>query len=429
MKTLLVALAIGVVALSAFAHDYTPGPKQDHPVLLKGGTLYTVSDGVKTHTDLLFDNGRITQIAENITPPDNAEVIDVTGTCVYPGLIAAGTSLGLIEIGAVQSTDDRGELGKINPDVSAAMAYNPDSEILPTVRSNGIAYAQIVPGGNMLRGRSCLLNLDAWTREDAAERLNVGLHLTWPAVGVSHAWYEQRTPEQQKEAQRRAREELRQAFEDALAYKRAKDANPNIDIDSRWESMLPVFTGELPIFINADDLRQIEEAIHFADEFGFRMVLVSGDDAWKATDLLKRYDIPVIYGDCRGLPPRQDEPYDLAFAVPHLLQQAGVKFCIGSWGATGVRNLPFDAAQAVAFGLSREDALRAITLSAAEILGDGEQTGSLTVGKKATIVVSRGDILDVLTHGVTRMWIGGRAVDLDNKHKELYRKYSEKKLD
>jgi len=281
----------------------------------------------------------------------------------------------------------------------------------------------------MLRGRSCLFNLDAWTREDAAERLTVGLHLTGPAAGTRRSWDEQRSPEKQKKAQQKAREELYQAFEDALAYKRAKDADPNIEIDSRWESMLPVFTRELPVFVNADDLRQIEEAVHFADEFGFSMVLVGGDDAWKATDLLKQHRIPVIYGDCRGLPPRQDEPYDMAFAVPHLLQQAGVKFCIGSWGATDVRNLPFDAAQAVAFGLSREDALRAITLSAAEILGDSEQIGSLEVGKKATIIVSRGDILDLLTHGVTHMWIDGRAVDLDDKHKGLYRKYSEKKLD
>jgi len=429
MKGLFVLVAVLVVAGSALAHDYPPGEKQTHPILLKGGTLYTVGDGVKPHTDLLFENGRITKIAENIEPPEGAEVIDVAGMCVYPGLIAAGTQLGLIEIGAVQSTDDRSELGSINPDVAAELAYNPDSEILPTVRSNGIAYAQIVPNGTLLRGRSCLFNLDAWTREDAAEKLNVGLHVSWPSVGTRRGWDEQRSPEKQKEAQKKAREELRQAFEDALAYKNAKDANPNIEIDSRWESMIPVFTGKLPVYVHADDFRQVEEVVHFAEEFKLRMVLVGGDDAWKAAELLKQHDIPVIFGDCHGLPRRQDEPYDQAFTVPRLLQEAGVKFCIASGGATGVRNLPFDAAQAVAFGLDRNDALRAITLSAAEILGAAEEIGSLEVGKKATIIVSTGDILDLVTHKVTNMWIEGRAVDLDNKHKELYRKYSRKKLD
>jgi imidazolonepropionase-like amidohydrolase len=423
MRLTLTIMTVLVLAGAVLAHDYAPGKAQTAPILLKGGTLYTVSDGVKENTDLLFENGRITQIAVGITPPQNAQVIDVTGKCVYPGLIAAGTQLGLIEIGAVQATDDRSELGTINPDVEAHIAYNPDSEIIPTVRSNGIAYAEITPDGSLLAGRSALLNLDAWTKEDAAERLRVGLHITWPRIGISHSWWEHRSPEEQRKAQVKARKELRQAFEDALAYKRAKDANPNLEVDSRWEAMLPVFTGELPVFVEANDYRQIEEAMHFSDEFGFRMVLVGGRDAWRAAEMLKEKNIPVIYGSEHGLPGRRFDPYDLAYATPALLSAAGVKVCLTEFGATGVRNLPFDGAHAVSYGLDKDEALRAMTLTPAEIFGVADDIGSLEVGKKATIVVSDGDIMDVLTANVTHMWIEGRQVNLDNKHKELYRKY------
>ena len=428
MKTLTLILLLALTWASLSAHNYIPGPKQTQPILLKGGTLYTISDGIKENTDLLFDKGVITQIAANITAPPDALVIDVTGKKVYPGLIALGTQLGLVEIGSVRATDDISEIGRINPDVQSHMAYNPDSEIIPTVRSNGIAYAQIVPGGSLLRGRSCLLNLDAWTKEDAAVNLLVGLHISWPQAGLVTAWWERRSPEEQREAMARNQADLRRAFDDAQAYRLAKAADPKTPVDSRWEAMLPVLSGEVPVFVHADDYRQIEQAINFTKERGLRMILMGGDDAWKLTDLLVANDIPVVYFSAHGQPPRQDEPYDQAFIVPRLLHEAGVKFCLAVGGATGVRNLPFEAGQAVAFGLPSEVALRSITLTPAEILGVADRVGSLRVGKQATIVVSDGDIMDFLAHNVTHMYIDGRSVNLDNKHKDLYRKYSAKKL-
>ena len=422
MKYTTILLAVLMVA-AVLAHDYAPGPKQTAPILLKDGTLYTISDGVKEGYDLLMVDGRIAEIAENIAPPDGAEVIDVTGRHVYPGLIAAGTNIGLVEIGAVRATVDTREVGRINPDVQSHTAYNPDSEIIPTVRSNGIAYAEVVPGGSMVRGRSCLLNLDAWTKEDAAEKLVVGLHVSWPAVAVRTAWWETRSPEEQKKAMAESRRRLKKAFDDAEAYAVAKAADPDIDIDSRWEAMLPVLSGELPLFVHAGDYRQIEQAVAFCTERDLRMILVGGGEAWKVTDLLTAHDTPVIYFDAHDIPMRSDDDYDQAFKIPRLLNEAGVKFCFGAGGSWTVRNLPFDAGQAVAFGLDKETALRALTLTPAEILGTEENIGSLETGKKATVIVSDGDILDHLTHHVTHMFIEGRVVNLDNKHKELYRKY------
>lgn len=429
MKRLSFILLLLSLTGLVLAHDYAPGPRQTAPILLKGGNLYTISDGVKTGYDLLMIGGRIVEIAKDIIPPDNTEVIDVTGQSIYPGLIAPGTNLGLVEIGAVRATIDASEVGRVNPDVQSHMAYNPDSEIIPTVRSNGIAYAEIVPSGSLVRGRSCLLNLDAWTKEDAAEKLLVALHISWPAAGISHGWWEKRTPEEQKKQNAKNRHQLKQVFDDARAYAIAKKADPGVDIDSRWEAMMPVLSGELPVFIHANDYRQIEQAVAFCQERGLRMVLMGGEEAWKVTDLLTANKIPVIYARSHGLPMRSDDDYDQAFKIPAQLAEAGVKFCFGSEGSWSVRNLPFDAGQAVAFGLDKDVALRAMTLTAAEILGDAENIGSLEVGKKATVVVSDGDIMDHLTHNVTRMFIEGRVVNLDNKHKELYRKYRDRQID
>ena len=417
-----ILLALTLVS-SALAHDYTPGPVQSVPILLTGGDLHTISDGFMPSTDLLFENGRITQIGKGLVAPEGAEIIDVTGEQVYPGLIALGTSLGLLEIGEVLATDDRREVGDINPDVLPHMAYNPDSEIIPTTRSNGIAYAMVIPSGSLLAGRPCLMNLDAWTKEDAALVDDLGLYLSIPGMSLRGGWWDQRPAEKRKEATRKRMAALEQAFDDAQAYRKAKEADPNIKIDSRWEAMLPVLRGEKTVFAAADDYRQIEYAVDFAARRGLKLVIMGGKEAWKMADLLAEHNVPVVYSDAYGLPQRQDDPYDQAFRALGILNAAGVKVSYLSRGATGVQNLPFNAAMATAWGLPPDIALRGLTLTAAEILGVDDQIGSLEVGKRASIVVSEGDITDHITHGVTRMFIDGRVADLNSKHKELYEKY------
>jgi imidazolonepropionase-like amidohydrolase len=418
------ALALG----SAAGHDQIPAPPQSHAVLLRGGDLYTVSHGVKRRTDLLFAEGTIREIGTALAAPAGATVIDVAGQRVYPGLIAPETTLGLIEVGAVRATNDRTEVGAITPEVAAHVAYNPDSELIPTVRTHGITTVQVVPTGSLVRGRSFLTHLDGWTKEDSAVRLLNGVHLTWPSEALGAAWKVKESLEEQRKRITEQRRRLRQTFEQARAYHLARHTGSDLDLDLRSEALRPLFTGEQTLFVSADDYRDIREALEFAAQFELRMVLVGGQDAHRLTGLLLERQVPVIVGTASTLPLREDDDYDIVYRLPALLHRAGVPFCIAhvNAGAWDTRNLPFQAGLAVAFGLSEDAALRALTLSTAEILGVAESLGSLEPGKEATLFVSRGDVMDMLGQQVTHLFIRGRSVDLDDRHKELYRKYLRK---
>lgn len=423
-------LCIAALSTGLAANDIVPGAPQANPILLKGGNLYTVTGGVQQGTDLLFDKGRISQIGKGITAPEGAEVVDVTGMNVYPGLIVPSSTIGLIELDEARATNDLAEVGSNNPDVKAMIAYDPDSEIPPTVRSNGITTALIVPNGGLLRGKSVLMNLDGWTWEDMAEKKDVGLHISWPRASIITAWWYDKSAEEQKKENKENLESLYRTFDDVAAYRTAKAANPNQPVDSRLESMLPVLTGEQLVFIHANDFRQIEQAVAFTRNYGLKMVLVGGDEAGQAIDLLKENNIPVILGRVQSLPFREDSPYDQAFTLPGKLIHAGIKTAIcGDYGSWRSRIIPFNVGQAIAFGLTPEEGLRSMTLTPAEIFGVEKDLGSLEVGKKATIVVSKGDIFDELGNKVVYEYIGGRKVDLDNKQKELYRKYKDRHPD
>jgi len=418
-KATLAAVLSALTVLSVHAHDYVPGKAQEHPILLSGGDVYTVSDGVLEGTDLLFENGSITQIGRYISPPPGTETFDVSGKHVYPGLIAPNTTIGLTEIGAVDATNDISERGRNNANVQTHTAYNPDSEIIPVTRSNGITTALIVPGGGLIQGCSSLINLDGWTKEDAMEKMNLALHISWPRMSIINAWWMDKSAEDQKKENAVNLETMYKLFDQAKSYYTARKAAPGMDIDAKWEAMLPVFDREVPVFVGASDVRQIEMAIAFAQKQDIRIVIVGGREAWKVADLLNENDIPVILSRTQSSPMRSQYGYDFSYSLPKQLSDAGVKFCISNGSASNVRNLPFQAGQAVAYGLSKAAALRSITLSTAEILGVDKEIGSLEVGKKATLIVSDGDIMDHLTNNVILEFIEGRKVNLDNKHKEL----------
>ncbi len=426
MKRLLTAVFTAALSLSAAAHDMVPGAPQSQPILLQGGTLHTVTNGTLVNTDLLFENGQIIAIGTNIPLPPNTEVVDISGQHVYPGLIALDTTLGLVEIEAVRATDDQQETGLITPEVSGHIGFNPDSEIIPTVRFNGITHAQIVPQGNLIRGRSSLLKTDSWTFEDGAEALNVGVHVSWPRVGLNNAWWERRSPAEQRKANAEALTNLQRAFVQAKAYYDAKQAGVLTATDQRWEAMLGLFDKTSKLFIHADDQRQIEQAIDFSAEYGFDMVLMGARDAWRIAERLAAANITVVYGAPYGLPSRLDEPYDQAYATPSQLAAAGVNFAISYPGYWDIRNLAFAAGNAVAYGLDRDQALAAITLKPAQVMGVDDKLGSLEVGKQASLVVSNGDLMDQLGQKVTLLFIDGRLVDLNNRHNQLYQKYRQK---
>lgn len=408
------------------ANDLVPGQKQKKPIALTNAKIFTVSGEIIENGTLVFDKGKISAIGQADTKiPQNAEIHDLNGKHVYPGIIAAYSQLGLVEIGAVRATRDYSETGTLNPNARADVAYNPDSEITPTVRSNGITTALIAPTGGRISGISSVLNLDAWNREDGTVLKNAGMHLNWPGMTIDYSSLDKDSLEKQQEKIDKNIKEIEDFFSQAKIYATARETNPATKIDIRFESMIPVIEGQMPLIISADEYKQIEAAVDFCKRHNLNMVLHSGMDAWKLTDLLKENNIPVILRHTHTLPSREDEDYDLGFKHPALLHEAGVKFCIAktSGASWDIRNIPFYAGTAVAHGLNKADALKTITLWPAEIFGLGDKIGSIEVGKNATIIVSSGDILDMQSSNVEMMFIDGRKVDLDNRHKRLYRKY------
>lgn len=414
-----------VVCQIAHAQVPIPGAKQSKPILLKGGDLYTVSQGIQNGTDLLFENGRITQIGKNLAAPANAEVVNLAGKRIYPGLIAPNTQLGLIEIGAVRATNDLNEVGDMTPEAMAHVGYNPDNQIGPTIRTNGITTAQIMPEGGTIPGRSFVANLDGWNKEDAAVKLVDGLVLNWPSTRTQEG-PNARPVDEQKKQMLEVRRNLRELLAATRAYRDLRASNANAPVDHRLAALIPVVNREMPVYVMASLSEGISEAVSFAAQEKIKIVIVGGVDSWMVTDLLKENQVPVILSPTMRLPSSTDDPYDLPFTTPAKLQAAGVKFCLSRPGYWDVRNLPFEGGQSVAFGLTEDQALRAVTLSTAEILGIDKDQGSLEVGKKATLVVSTGNILDIAGNNIEKMYIDGRAVELENKQTTLYRKFKER---
>ncbi|GAA5216601.1 amidohydrolase family protein [Corallincola platygyrae] len=429
--TNVLALLLSLSAVSGTnlqAHTQVPGAPQSQPILIQDGTVHTGDGEVLKGYDLLLENGVISQLEQQIPVPENAKVISAVGQSVYPTLIALDTTLGLLEIDAVRATDDEGEVGSINPNAQGYIAFNADSELLPPTRSNGIGYVQVAPKGGLLSGTSSLVHLDGWNNVDSLLIDDLGVHLRWPTIKLRQGWYVSQDPESQREDYAEDLAKLHKAFADAKRYKYAKEADQLAATDQRWEAMLPVLRGEQPIYIHADDIRDIVQAIAFAQRERLAMILVGGAQADQAINSLLRFNIPVIYTHSVAHPFTEDDGYDSAFSVPLKLQKAGVKYALAfhNEGTWDVRNLPFAAGQAVGFGLTKEQALTAITLTAAEILGVDEELGSLRPGKRASLVIAPGDILDYSGHPIKAMLIDGREVDLNNRQKQLYQKYQQK---
>ena len=425
-QTLAAAVIGAIASVSAVAHDQVPGKQQQQAIVLQGGTLHTVTQGTLTDTDLVFADGKITAIGTDVAIPEGATVVDISGQHVYPGVIAMDTTLGLNEIEAVRATRDAREVGGVTPEVAGHIAFNADSEVIPTVRYHGITHAQVVPEGSLVNGQSSLMQLDGWNYQDSLVAGEVGVHITWPRTYVVDTWWERRTPAEQREANAKALKRLKDVLADAKAYYDAKQANPDIAVDQRWEAMLGLYDGSKKLFVHAQDKRQLEQALDVAQEYGFDLVLMGAADAWRLTERLVKTQTPVVFGSPFGLPARDDEGYDQAFSTPARLAEAGVNFAISYPGYWDVRNLPFAAGQSVAFGLDVDEAIKAITLKPAEFMGLDDQLGSLEVGKSASLSVSKGDLLDPIGQDLTHLFINGRAVELESRHTELYDKYQQK---
>ena len=414
-----------------YASDQIPAPVQNKPVLIKGGTIFTISHGVMEKTDILFDNGVISEISSGIKPDENTEIIDASGKHIYPGLISAISTLGLQEIGAVRATRDYAETGSMNPNVRANVSYNPDSELIPISRSNGILLANSVPRSGRISGISSLMMLDGWTWEEASLIDTVALHIFWPSMNQPKSEKDkQKNDKEKKNSRLESIQELDDFFEDARAYQQLKSTNsPSFKMDMKFESMKPFISGRLPVFIHANEVRQIEASVYWAIRNGLFMVLVGGKDSWRVLPLLKEKNISVIYTQTHSQPSRRFEDFDQSYKTPNLLYEGGVSFCISNsespFQTPHIRNLPYHAAKAGSYGLPWNEALRSITLSSAEILGVSDRIGSLEIGKEATLFIADGDILEVRTQ-VVSAFIQGRKIDLSDRHKDLYDKYEQK---
>ena len=429
-KILFNILASLMIISSAFAQESVyPAKKQETPIVIMNGTIHIGNGQVLNNSSIEINDGKITAIGSNITPAANAIKVDAKGKHVYPGLILSNANLGLIEVNSVRATADATEIGEFNPSVRSLVAYNTDSKVINTLKTNGITHANIVPQGGTISGSSSIVQLDAWNWEDAAYAKDNAIHLNLPSLfnrpNPYAAFLGLQAP--QGDPVKRGMdqiEEIKQFLRAAKAYAaEAKHSNTNL----KFEAVQGLFTKKQKLFIHCDVVREILAAIDFKNEFGFDIVLVGAAESVQVADILKRNNIPVILSQMHALPTLADDGVDLPYQTPALLQKAGVLFAINDEdGQHRGKNLPFNAGTAAAYGLTKEEALSAITLNAAKILGIADRTGSIETGKDANIVISEGDILDMRSSNISLVMIGGRIASPTDKHKQLYERYKMK---
>lgn len=375
---------------------------------------------------------RITLIKNSLTYTPKANdydtIIDLQGQHMYPGLVAPNSTLGLTEIDAIRATRDYDEVGFFNPHVRALAAYNVESDVISTVRTNGVLITQITPRGGQITGSSSLMHLDGWNWEDAAIRADEGIHLNWPSSfeGRESAVTKEESGKRKVQYQE-AKNEIYNFFASARAY--AEEKNHETP-DLRLEAMINCLKGKGRLYIHANELQQLLDVLDFCDAFAIKYpVIVGGYDSRFITTQLKDAKIPVMLLRVHSLPENDDDPIDLPYRLASILKDSGVKFCLqneGDMEAMNARNIPFLAGHTTGFGLNAEEALRAVSLSACEIMGIDKEYGSIEVGKKATLFISRGPALDMRTNDVTYAMMNGIWVNLDNRQKDLYLKYKKK---
>lgn len=430
----LVLAALAALATNARAADPTP------TIAIRGARIVTVSGPVIENGTIVLAGGKIAAVGAQAAVPAGAQVIDGTGKTVYPGLINGLTTLGLTEIGSVPGTVDTTETGDINPQVRAWIAVQPHSDLIPVARANGITAVLTAPLGGLVSGQSALLRLAGSTPDALTIKQPVAMHMVYPTgrppADIARLFeepelktFEERVKER-RQNQEKELHRLGNLIEDARAFgQRAAAATgdrdrPRPDVDLPEEALAPVARGELPVVMRADAEDDIRAAVRFAGEHGLKLIIAGGLEAWRCSDLLRDKGVPVLL-NVERLPARESDRYDAAYANAAALQKAGVRFAIVSDDAAHVRDLPYEAAMARAYGLPAEAALRAITLSPAEIFGVADRMGSLDVGKDANVIVTTGDVMDHRT-AVVDVIIDGIPQSLESRHTRLYREFKDR---
>ena len=435
MKKILWSCLLSIALLPAGAQEVIyPAKEFKGKTFITNGTIHVGNGAVIENGTVVISNGKITSVGAGAgSPGSDARVIDAKGKHVYPGLILANTDIGLKEIAnGVRASNDYTELGEFNSNIRAITAYNTDSRVMAVLRSNGILLASVAPQGGSVSGSSTIVQLDAWNWEDAAYQMDAGMHITLPSFisrggGRRFAGFPGFPGAGGADGGKSALEkveEIKSFFRQAKAYIQ-EPVHSNVNL--KLEAMRPLIEKKQKLFVHGDQIKQMLIAIDFAKEFGVDVVIVGGSESFQIADLLKANNISVILDQCLNLPATEDDDIDQPFKTPAALQKAGVLYCISDDDAnTRYRNLSYNAGIAATFGLTKEEALSAITLNAAKILGVEGKTGSIEVGKDANIVVSEGDLLDMKSSTVTDALIQGRKINLDNKQKQLYERYKYK---
>ena len=425
IKILLPIISLFSLTVSA-QENMHPSAAQTNTIALTNGIIHVGNGQVIENGMIVFSNGKITDVRAS-APLADVKTIDLKGKHVYPGIIAAGTNLGLVEIASVHATTDFDELGDINPSIRSLVAYNTDSKVINTLRSNGILLAHIVPQGGSISGTSSVVQLDAWNWEDAAYKKDNGIHLNMPSLMNVPVQFRRAGVEVDRVKLGLEKiENIRKFFREAKAYlSESKPAEDNL----KFDAVKGLFDQSKIFFVHCDVVKEMMMAIDLAKEFNFKLVLVGASDSWLMTDILKQNNVSVMLSQPHALPTTDDDDVDQPYKTGAALQKAGILFTIfqgEDFGFWRQRSLPFEAGTLSAYGLTKEQALSAITLNAAKILGIDNITGSLETGKDANIVVSEGDLLDMKTSKVTQAFIQGREINLDNKQSQLFERYKYK---
>lgn len=426
-------LLAGVGATATQAQVRMTVPPQSEPIALQGATIHTVANGVIDNGTIVFENGVITALGANVDIPAGARVVDVSGKHIYPGLIDSYSTVGISEIGAVDVSNDTNELGDFNPNVRAEVAVNGESRHIGTTRSAGILVTLTTPGGGLVSGLSSAMNMEGWTWEEMSLEGAAAMNVNWPnpmarrggggfggfpgfpgGQGQNRPTYEEQV------------QSLKSFFADARAYRDAVRAGETVRSDSRYDAMIPVLDGEIPVVVSADGVAQINDAITWAESEDLRLVIRGGRDAIHVADRLVAANVPVILTSTLSAPGRAYEGYDREYSMPAQLHAAGVKFAIAGGGDAAYTNrLQWEAGVAVAFGLPEEEAVKAVTLNAAEIVGIDDRVGSLEPGKDATLLITTGNPLDTRSE-IEQAYIQGRELDMMDIHKWFFEKYMTK---
>jgi len=427
IKHILTATVLSVaVSVIAQSDVPAPAPAQSQSIYLTNATVHVGNGKVLQNATVGFDKGKITFLEVNPafkTDATMGKIIDCTGKHIYPGIIATNTKLGLSEIEAVRSTNDFAEVGDFNPNTRGIISYNTDSRVTPTVRSNGVLYAQTVPVDGVISGTSAIVHLDAWNWEDALVKED-GIWLNWPSTLKGRGWWaEPAAPTANKNYENEVNY-IRNYFNDALSYINTTGNNKQ---NLRFEAMRGLFNGTKKLFVRVNRAQEIIHVIQLAEALKISPVICGGSESWMIADVLAQKKIPVMLSETHDLPASADADIDQPYKTPALLNKAGVLFCLsipnGFWQE---RNLIFQAGTAVAYGLPYEEAVAAITANAAKITGVDANIGTVEKGKAASLIVSTGDLLDMRTSDIEYAFIDGRTIDLNNKQKELDKKFSAK---